>query len=76
MVDTANTWKSPGYVLIGLMTGYSNVSNEFGVNSRLRWAVQLGSDVFLVFNHHTDTNHGWQSKSSNLSAKLAWTFRY
>ena len=59
-----------------LVGQYDNVSHEFGLNSRFRWAVQPGSDVFLVFNHNADTEHGWHSKVSELSAKLAWTFRY
>ena len=59
-----------------LVGQYDNVSNEFGVNSRMRWAVQPGSDVFLVFNHNADTEHNWHSKVSELSAKIAWTFRY
>lgn len=55
---------------------YDNVSHEFGVNSRMRWAVQPGSDLFLVFNHNADTENGWHSQVSELSAKHGWTFRY
>ena len=46
------------------------------MNSRMRWAVQPGSDVFLVFNHNADTERGWYSKVSELSTKLVWTFRF
>ncbi|TKB72321.1 MAG: hypothetical protein E8D46_14360 [Nitrospira sp.] len=59
-----------------LVGQYDNVSHEFGVNSRMRWAVQPGSDLFLVFNHNADTERGWHSKVSELSAKLGWTFRF
>ena len=59
-----------------LVGQYDNVSNEFGMNSRMRWAVQPGSDVFLVFNHNADTERGWHSKVSELSAKLVWTIRF
>lgn len=59
-----------------LVGQYDNVSNEFGVNSRMRWAVQPGSDVFLVFNYNADTEYGWHSQVSELIAKLAWTIRF
>jgi hypothetical protein len=59
-----------------LVGQYDNVSNEFGMNSRMRWAVQPGSDVFLVFNYNADTEHGWHYNGSELIAKLAWTIRY
>ncbi|MDN5941034.1 MAG: carbohydrate binding family 9 domain-containing protein [Nitrospira sp.] len=59
-----------------LIGQYDNVSNEFGLNSRMRWAVQPGSDVFLVFNHNADTENGWHSKVSELIAKLVWTIRF
>ena len=59
-----------------LVGQYDNVSNEFGVNSRMRWAVQPGSDLFLVFNHNADTERGWHSKVSELIAKLVWTIRF
>lgn len=59
-----------------LVGQYDNVSNEFGIQSRMRYAVQPGSDVFLVFNHNADTEHGWHSKVSELIAKLVWTIRF
>ncbi len=59
-----------------LVGQYDNVSNEFGVNSRIRWAVQSGSDLFLVFNHNADTEQGGHSKVSELSTKLGWTIRF
>ena len=59
-----------------LVGQYDNVSNEFGMNSRIRWAVQPGSDFFLVFNHNADTERGWHSNVSELSTKLGWTFRF
>lgn len=59
-----------------LVGQYDNVSNEFGLNSRIRWAVQPGRDLFLVFNHNADTERGWHSRVSELSAKLGWTFRF
>ena len=59
-----------------LVGQYDNVSNEFGLNSRIRRAVQPSSDIFLVFNHNADTEQGWHSNVSEVSAKLAWTIRY
>jgi hypothetical protein len=37
---------------------YDNVSDEFGVNSRLRWTITLGRDLFVVFNYGADTSEG------------------
>ncbi|HNP30524.1 MAG TPA: DUF5916 domain-containing protein [Nitrospirales bacterium] len=59
-----------------LVGQYDNVSKEFGVNSRMRWTVQPGRDLFLVFNHNADTGNGWHSKVSELTTKLGWTFRF
>lgn len=59
-----------------LVQQYDNVSNAYGVNSRIRWAIQPGSDLFLVFNHNADTADAWRATSSNLSAKIVWTIRF
>jgi hypothetical protein len=56
---------------------YDNLTDTTGLNSRLRWEVTPGRDVFLV------VNQGWISAPDNvepitlqLTAKLLWTFRF
>ncbi|MGQ0594235.1 MAG: DUF5916 domain-containing protein [Gammaproteobacteria bacterium] len=64
-------------LLWNLVGQWDNVSNEFGFNSRVRWTITPGSDVFLVFNQGADTSDGnFRLLISDLSAKVAWTFRF
>jgi hypothetical protein len=56
---------------------YDNVSETAGVNSRLKWIVRPGSNVFLVVNHGFDAEDGrFQTLSSNITMKVGWTFRF
>jgi hypothetical protein len=56
---------------------YDNVSDEFGVNSRLRRTITPGRDLFFVFNYGADTSEGrWRPTLSQVSSKLVWTFRF
>ena len=56
---------------------YDNVSDLLGINSRIRWIVDPGNEIFLVF------NQGWavddtafRPLRSELTFKLGWTFRF
>ena len=56
---------------------YDNGSDEVNVQSRFRWTIQPGSDLFLIL------NQGFLAESWSLEAgrteplvKLAWTFRF
>ncbi len=43
-----------------IVTQWDNVSDTFGLNSRIRWTIRPGNDLFLVFNQVVDTsNAGW-----------------
>ncbi len=56
---------------------YDNVSDEVGVNSRIRYIVKPGSDVYLVVNQGFDVEDGnFQQFSSEMVAKVGWTFRF
>lgn len=56
---------------------WDNLSNSFGFNSRIRWTVEPGRDVFLVFNQGADTtDHRFTLGHSDLSLKIAWAFRF
>ncbi len=57
---------------------FDNVSESAGVNSRLRWIIEPGRDLFVVL------NHGWQELPSravvpdrtDFVAKLVFTIRF
>lgn len=56
---------------------YDNVSETVGLNSRIRWIVQPGSDIFLVFNRGFAVEDGrFQTLNSEVAAKVGWTFRF
>lgn len=56
---------------------FDNVSDTLGLNSRLRWIIESGSEIFFV------VNQGWQREGSTitslateLSLKIGWTVRF
>ena len=56
---------------------YDNQSDSIGINSRFRWIVKPGSDVFLVFNRGFDVNdRHFHTASTEVTGKLVWTFRF
>ncbi|RMD66555.1 MAG: hypothetical protein D6824_00600, partial [Planctomycetota bacterium] len=56
---------------------YDNVSNTLGINSRIKWIVTPGSEVFFVVNQGFDVEDGaFRSLSTEISAKVGWTFRF
>jgi len=60
---------------------YDNQSEDFGTNSRLRWAFSPLGDLFVVYNHNMSTldptgNRRWQFDSNQLLVKVQYVFRY
>ena len=56
---------------------YDNASDEYGINSRIRWTIKPGRDLFVVFNQGVDTSEGrWRTLRSELTSKVGWTFRF
>ena len=56
---------------------YDTVSSELGINSRLRWIVNSGNDVFLVYNQSVENDvRSFRSIGSEAVAKLGWTVRF
>jgi hypothetical protein len=56
---------------------YDNESDEIAVNSQLRWLIEDGKELFLIFNpiFRTESDHlGW--RSTRALVKVNWTFRY
>ncbi len=53
------------------------MSDTIGINSRVRWIVQPGNEVFLVWNHGYDVDGSrLRSATSQITTKVAWTFRF
>ncbi len=56
---------------------WDDLTDSLGWNSRLRWIVVPGSELSLVFNQGMDTSDGnFQRLSTDVTAKVAWTFRF
>ncbi|MFG0329304.1 MAG: DUF5916 domain-containing protein [Phycisphaerales bacterium] len=56
---------------------YDNVSESFGVNSRVRWEIEPGNELFVVVNSGFDVDNGsFRATTSEITTKLGWTFRF
>ncbi len=75
----AYAW-NPNLVLTSFIQ-YDTASQNVGTNTRLRWTIKPGNDLFVVW------NHGWQRlitrpdlslipQSDLVAIKLRWTFRF
>lgn len=57
---------------------YDSVSDEMGVNSRLRWIPRAGNEAFLVFNRGFERDRSGKLRAlhSELILKASYTFRF
>ena len=56
---------------------YDNASDSLGINSRVRWIIEPGNELFVVLNQNIDRNGGsYTSTKTELTTKLSWTFRF
>lgn len=57
---------------------YDNVSENAGLNSRLRWNPRAGQNVYIVVNQgfERDVRNRFQSSNTELAAKAGYTFRF
>ncbi|MEE9392906.1 MAG: carbohydrate binding family 9 domain-containing protein [Planctomycetota bacterium] len=55
---------------------YDNVSDLAGINSRLRWIIEPGRELFAVVNQGFIVDHGLESASTEISLKIGWNFRF
>lgn len=57
---------------------FDNVSEDLGLNSRLRWTLAPGRDFFLVLNHGIDAvaDDGSAAEGTAIIAKLNWSFLF
>ena len=55
---------------------FDNVSDSIGVNSRLRWIIEDGREVFVVLNQGFTTDDEIRPGRTAPLVKLQWTFRF
>jgi len=68
-------------LILSSYTQYDSDSRDVGTNTRLRWTLRPGNDLYVVWNH--DWEHpegsagaaGFVPRSDQLVIKLRWTFR-
>ena len=77
-VRAAYAW-SPNLVLSSFIQ-YDTASENVGTNTRLRWTIRPGNDLFIVWNRGwqriiTDPHVSIVPQSDLVAVKLRWTFR-
>ncbi|MFK7959143.1 MAG: hypothetical protein AB8G96_01340, partial [Phycisphaerales bacterium] len=60
---------------------YDNVSESIGINSRVRWIVQPGNEVFFVVNQsldreQVDNRTSLRVRDTQVTTKVGWTLRF
>jgi hypothetical protein len=57
---------------------YDTDSQNIGLQSRLRWIIQPGQEVYLVLNHDWQENpmDRFEALHTDIRAKLNYTFRF
>jgi hypothetical protein len=55
---------------------WDNTTDQLGFNSRVRWIVQPGSEMFFVLNQSFDTDGTFATTGTELIGKVVWTFRF
>ncbi len=58
---------------------YDNVSEVAGLNIRLNWIPEAGQEFFFVINHNlqdVDRDNEFQTATSDVVAKVSYTFRF
>jgi hypothetical protein len=55
---------------------FDNVSDSIAINSRFRWIIEDGRELFLVVNQGLDTSDGVRAGRTAPLVKLQWTLRF
>ena len=59
---------------------YDNISEDIGINSRFRYNLSAGQDIWFVINHNMNrdvtVDDSFRSTESVAAAKIRYTFRY
>ncbi len=67
---------NPNLSWFGLIQ-YDNVSDVFSLNTRIRWIIEPGNDIFLVFNQRwLDEGDGFRSIGREGRFKVRYTYRF
>lgn len=65
-------------LVVSSFTQYDSGSSSLGTNNLLRWTIEPGRDLWLVWNHswtrRPGSGFGLLPQDEQLSAKLRWTF--
>lgn len=71
-------WDLSTELFLTLNVQYDNLSNEVGMNNRLRWIITPGSDLFLVYNHNWEENPLGRYETINQAGimKVSYTYRF
>ena len=59
---------------------YDNISDDIGINSRFRYNLAAGQDIWFVINHNmsrdVEVEDRFRSTETLAVAKIRYTFRY
>lgn len=56
---------------------FDNISDTLGINSRFRWILEPGNEIFLVINQTFDViDSRPHSAVTEFTSKIGWTFRF
>ncbi|NRA95761.1 MAG: carbohydrate binding family 9 domain-containing protein, partial [Planctomycetes bacterium] len=69
-----------------VLAQWDDISDSIGINSRVRWIIEPGNELFFVVNHRMataedldapqDRNFRLRHIETEVTVKLAWTFRF
>lgn len=69
-----------------ILAQWDDVSDSIGINSRVRWIIEPGNELFFVINHSMatardldadqDSNFRLRNIQTEVTVKVAWTFRF
>ncbi|MEE8551111.1 MAG: hypothetical protein V3T08_07655, partial [Gemmatimonadota bacterium] len=56
---------------------WDSASDSLGINSRLRWIIEPGNELFFVVNQAINTEgNRFDSTATEVTTKVGWTFRF
>jgi len=56
---------------------YDNESESVGINSRVRWIIEPGNEIYFVLNQAIERDDdSFRVQQSELTTKVGWTFRF
>jgi hypothetical protein len=56
---------------------WDDTTDTIGMNSRLRWIIRDGQELFLIWNQGVDTSgNNFRGTRGEVTGKVVWTFRF